>query len=63
MKRNKEWYARSYNYTEIVLSIGRAKQQDGYLSNKEIATAIATGIREDLPYLIKELKFIFKSHK
>jgi len=45
-----------HKYMEIVRAICRAKDNLGYLSNKQIAKAIKRGIREDLTDLIKELK-------
>ena len=51
-------------YVSIVMAIGTAKTQYCYLSNEHVAKAIATGIGEDLPYLIKELQnLIEKSAK
>ena len=45
-------------YAEIMLAIGTTRTQKYYLPNNHIAEAIAKGIGDDLPYLIKELKGI-----
>ena len=58
MKKEEVWLKTQAQYTEIVIAIGVAKTEGYYLSNKHIAEAIATGIMDDLPYLIKELEKI-----
>jgi len=55
MKITKELQA---NYVQILMAIGTSRDQMGFLPLNLIAEAIAKGIKDDLPYLIKELEKI-----
>ena len=46
------------NYVQILMAIGTSRNQMGYLPLSLLAEAIAKGIKDDLPYLIKELEMI-----
>ena len=55
MKITKELQA---NYVEILMAVGTSRDEKGYLPVNLLAEAIAKGIKDDLPYLIKELEMI-----
>ena len=46
------------NYVEILMAVGTSRDEKGYLPVNLLAEAIAKGIKDDLPYLIKELEMI-----